>query len=253
MHPKLDELRKRLLATDVPPGPVQYRSPARGAGIFSKVRDRVEELSSIHSGANETTVLNPLRTAALAEQRIAIEFTAPEAEPQDSEKPSSPNGLAQAVAELFEPARQCQGRLQEIKQASEAIGQLTRLAVELREPLKSFHNHIQKLSSSFESMRTFRDELGALAESFAPVRALHRQVIQLAQTVRGHLAEVADGLEPAKALKVEIADLGAAIDSVRELQARFYELSEGFGNAPEPEISPEATAPLVDSGSAQAK
>jgi hypothetical protein len=47
-----------------------------------------------------------------------------------------------------------------------------------------------------------------------------------------YLAEVADGLEPTKALKVEIAELTAAIDSLSELQARFYELSEAFGDSP---------------------
>ena len=166
-------------------------------------------------------------------------------EPVTREMPKSADGLAQAVAELFEPARQCQRRLAEITEASEAISHLTLLALDLCEPLKSFHDHIKKLSSSFETMRTFRDELGVLAESFAPVRALHQQVIQMAQTVRTHLAEVAGGLQPAKALKVDIADLADAIDSVSELQAQFYELSEAFGNATESDTTAETvTAPL---------
>jgi hypothetical protein len=148
------------------------------------------------------------------------------------ETPKSMDGLARAVAELFEPARQCQDHLAEITAASESISHLTRLAVELCEPLQTFHDHIQKLSSSFESMRTFRDELAVLAESFSPVRALHEQVIKLAETVRAHLVEVANGLEPAKALQVEITNLGLAISSVRELQAQFYELSKAFGDEP---------------------
>ncbi|MGB6565127.1 MAG: hypothetical protein WBE69_21180 [Candidatus Binataceae bacterium] len=170
-------------------------------------------------------------TAAKVDERVALET------------PKSMDGLARAVAELFEPARQCQNHLAEITAASELISHLTRRAVELCGPLQIFHDHIQKLSSSFESMRTFRDELAMLAESFSPVRALHGQVIQLAETVRAHLAEVANGLEPAKALQVEIANLGLAISSVRELQEQFYELSKAFGDATEPNVgSDEADA-----------
>ena len=136
----------------------------------------------------------------------------------------------------------------EITEASESISHLTRLAVELCEPLKILHDHIQKLSSSFESMLSaFGNELAVLAQSFAPVRALHEQVIQLAETVRAHLAEVANGLEPAKALQVEITNLGLAISSVRELQAQFYELSKAFGDATEPNVASDdadAASPL---------
>jgi hypothetical protein len=234
MHPRLDEIRKRLLTPAVPPGPARYRAPARPVVAVSTVRDGVEGSSSTDSGASAKTEVNSSQTGVPVEPAATIELMAEEVEKRAvGEVLQSPNGLALAVAELFEPARQCQERLLEITQVSEAISHLTRLALELREPLKSFHDHIRKLSSSFESMRTFRDELGVLAESFAPVRALHQQVIQMAQTVRMHLAEVADGLEPAKALKVEIADLGAAIDAVSELQTRFYELSEAFGDSAE--------------------
>lgn len=148
------------------------------------------------------------------------------------EPPRSIDGLAQAVAELFEPARQCQSRLAEIRSGSEIMEHLTQLAVEVREPLRDFHDHIRRLSSSFESMRAFRDELSVLAESFTPVRALHQQVTQLAHTVRTNLAEVARGLEPAKALRIDIANLAAAIESVSELQVQFQELSEAFGDGP---------------------
>jgi methyl-accepting chemotaxis protein len=239
MHPRLDELRKRLLTPDVPSGPAQYKAPVRGVSVFTPARERAADAPSIDSNGGATAKLNSSRTVALVEPPEAARPTVSEPEGHHSvaEKPVSPGGLAEAVAELFEPARQCQERLQEITLASEAISHLTRLAVELREPLKSFHDHIRKLSSSFESMRTFRDELGVLAESFAPVRALHQQVIQMSQTVRTHLAEVANALEPANVLKIEIADLGAAIDSVSELQSRFFELSEAFGDVSGPDSS----------------
>jgi hypothetical protein len=254
MHPRLDEIRKRLLTPNVPSSPARYKAPARPSTVFGTAKALPEESPSFDSDASETTMLNTSPTGAPAEPAAAIDLSVAEMEePAVGEKLQPPNGLAQAVAELFEPARQCQERLSEITKTSEAISHLTRLALELREPLKSFHDNIRKLSSSFESMRTFRDELGVLAESFAPVRALHQQVIQMAQTVRTHLAEVANGLEPAKALKIEIADLGSAIDSLSELQSRFYELSEAFGDAAESNPASETVAPPDDSGSTEVK
>jgi DNA repair ATPase RecN len=214
MHPKLEEIRKRLQL--IPPNvsaPPRYITLKRDGEIFSPGRSEQP-----HVVESEGTVSVPRET------------------------PESLDGLGQAVAALFEPARQCQGRLAEITEASESMRHLTRVALELCEPLKSFHDHIRKLSSSFESMRTFRDELSVLAESFAPVRALHAQVIQLAETVRTHLTEVSNGLEPAKALQGDIADLARAIDSISELQAQFYALSKGFGDATDSKVaSTEAT------------
>jgi hypothetical protein len=253
MHPRLDEIRKRLLTPNVPSSPARYKAAVRPSTVFGTAKALPEESPSFDSDASESTMLNTSPTGAPAEPAAAIDLTVAEMEePPVGEKLQPPNGLAQAVAELFEPARQCQDRLSEITKTSEAISHLTRLALELREPLKSFHDNIRRLSSSFESMRTFRDELGVLAESFAPVRALHQQMIQMAQTVRTHLAQVANGLEPAKALKVEIADLGSAIDSLSELQARFYELSEAFGDGAANSAS-ETVAPPDDSGSTEVK
>lgn len=187
--------------------------------------------------ARSSTAATPLIEQVPAtelKQPVAIEETRAKAGDHAAlGTPESADGFARAVAELFEPARQCGRYIAEIRAASESMGRLTR---ELYDPLKSFHDHIRNLSSSFELMRTFRDELGTLAESFAPVRALHEEIAHLSRNVRTHLAEVAKGLEPAKGLRVEIADLAAAIDSVSDLQAQFYELSEAFGDPIEPAL-----------------
>jgi len=80
-------------------------------------------------------------------------------------------------------------------------------------------------------MRAFQDDLGVLAESFEPVKALHQQVIQLADAVRTHFAEVAASLEPANALRAQTAELAQILEAGTELQAQFYELSKAFGAA----------------------
>lgn len=254
MHPRLEEIRKRLLTPPVPSTPPRYTAPKRVVEGFSSVPHASQEPAPANdpettAATDENLIaLSSSQADALIQRAAVIEQTLAKVDEQVAlETPKSMDGLARAVAELFEPARQCQEHLAEITEASESISHLTRLAVELCEPLKIFHDHIQKLSSSFESMRTFRDELAVLAESFAPVRALHEQVIQLAETVRAHLAEVANGLEPAKALQIEITNLGLAISSVRELQVQFYELSKAFGDATEPNVASDegnAASPL---------
>lgn len=233
-HPKLEEIRKRLRMPHDPSTPRRYITP-KGAGEaslpVSQQSQRVESEGAINLeeslGAGSLTSPDPNVEEAHMVQRSPANME----EAAAGGTPQSLDGLAQAVATLFEPVRQYEGRLAEITEASESISYVTRAALELCEPLKSFHEQIRKLSRSFESMWTFRDELNMLAESFAPVRALHAQIIQLAETVRTHLVEVANGLEPAKALRLDIADLALAIDAVSELQAEFYALSNAFGDA----------------------
>lgn len=246
MHPRLEDIRRRLQTPPGLPNQPRYTAPKRVAEL-PPIPDSPEEPSPPNGSAaaaktdENPIALNSSQAYTLIGQEASVEETVANVDEQVSPAmPKSMDGLARAVASLFEPARQCQGHLAEIAEASESISHLTRLAVELCEPLQTFHDHIQKLSSSFESMRTFRDELAVLAESFSPVRALHEQVITLAETVRAHLAEVANGLEPAKALQLEITNLALAISSVRELQAQFYELSKAFGDATDPDVASNA-------------
>jgi len=240
MHPRLEELRKRLMepVPNSPSGPSRYVAPKRGSEAFAPAMNRSQEPSENEPdpGGTEIDFAAQSSTQAPLTERPSgsVEAHTKRDDRDALDTPQSVDGLARAVGALFEPARECQGHLAEIAAASESMGRLTRLAVDLYEPLKSFHGNVKKLSSSFESMRTFRDELGALAESFSPVRALHQEITQLAQTVRTQLAEVATGLEPAKALRAEIADLALAIEAVSDLQAQFYELSKAFGDPIEP-------------------
>jgi hypothetical protein len=243
-NPKLEELRKSLLTPPVPSAPPPYATPRRAGEIFSPLPGRSKHPAAVASEDAAVSLDERLDArsspppAPKTEESRFVEPTPTKVdEPAAGVTPRSLDRLARAVAALFEPTRECQARLKEITEASESIRQLSRLALQLCEPLSSFHDHIQKLSSSFESMRTFRDELSVLAESFAPVRTLRAQMIQLTETVRTHLAEVADGLKPAKALQIDIADLARAIDSVSELQSQFYALSKGFGDATDSKVA----------------
>jgi hypothetical protein len=80
-------------------------------------------------------------------------------------------------------------------------------------------------------MRAFQDDLGLLAESYEPGKALHQQVIQLADAVRTRLTEMAASLEPVNALRVRAAELAQILKAGTELQAQFSELAKAIGAA----------------------
>ena len=80
-------------------------------------------------------------------------------------------------------------------------------------------------------MRAFQDDLGVLAESYEPGKALHQQVIQLADAVRTGLTEVAASLEPVNALRVQAAELVQILEAGAQLQAQFSELAKAIGTA----------------------
>ena len=67
MHPRLDEIRKRLLTPPAPSGPPLYKAPARPPGVFSPVKDLGEEPPPTDPGDTATTKLNsiskPVRSA----------------------------------------------------------------------------------------------------------------------------------------------------------------------------------------------
>jgi hypothetical protein len=233
MSLRLEELRRRLLQ----PGP----SPA---ATYTAMKRDPEAALTPDSGS-PTASTNGFATSESESAPMKQQYTDPQRSLQDeqlngkaggeirhapaAERVESGDDLAQAVAKLFAPARQCQERFAEIATSSVSILELTNSTADLYEPLKKFRDHIQRLSTSYGSMRAFQDELGVLAESFEPVRVLHEKIVQLADAVQAHLADLAKSLEPAAMLRAQIARLTAILDSVGELQAQFYDMSTSFG------------------------
>ncbi len=235
MSLRLEELRRRLLQPGPSPAATYtalQREPSAGStpnshaptestNGFETSEDEGASMKQQYPGSQGSSQDEPLSRDMSDEVRREV---APEAtELQDD--------LTQAVAKLFEPARQCQERFAEIAGSSASIVELTNSTADLYEPLKKFRDHIQRLSISYGTMRAFQDELGVLAESFEPVRVLHEKIVQLAEAVQAHLADLAKSLEPAALLRSQIAKLAAILDSVGELQTQFYDMSSSFGPA----------------------
>jgi len=109
-----------------------------------------------------------------------------------------------------------------------SIDQRAQIVAILFEPARRYR---ERLSTSFESIRTLHVELGALARSVEPLGALHNQVIDFLNAIQTQLGEMAKSLEAAKALRLQLSELVHALDAGSELQSQTYELSKALGVA----------------------
>ena len=109
-----------------------------------------------------------------------------------------------------------------------SIDQRAQIVATLFEPARRYR---ERLSTSFESIRTLHVELGALAQSVQPLGALHDQVIDFLNAIQTQLTEMAKSLEAAKALRLQLSELVQALDAGSELQSQTYELSKALGDA----------------------
>src|SRR5690348_1348274 len=139
IHPRLEEIRRRLMEPPAPPAPMtppRYSAPKRVGEAYASAEAPSQELKDLGAAAAGTRAdpaMDSSRPAAeVAEPSVNDESPDEKAHDQVAfESPKALDGFAQAVADLFEPARQCQGRLVEINDAADSLVHLTRLALEL--------------------------------------------------------------------------------------------------------------------------
>jgi hypothetical protein len=163
---------------------------------------------SSQSAATDRSKQTPISAVEAAERNSDTQSLQP-AEPVAEQRPDDEDGQvaedatkpmdqrAQTVAALFEPARR----------------------------------YRERLSNSFDSIRSLHVELGVLAQSFEPLGVLHDQVVDFLNAIQAQLAEMAKSLEAAKALRLQLSELVQALDAGSELQAQTYELSKALGIA----------------------
>ena len=108
---------------------------------------------------------------------------------------------------------------------AKATDERTQIIATLFEPARLYR---ERLSNSFESIRTLHVELGALAESFEPLGVMQRQVVDFLNAIQTQLAEMAKSLEAAKALRLQLSELVKVLDAGSDLQAQTYELSKAL-------------------------
>ena len=224
LHPRLEELRKRLLNQLSSNQPLIYKTKANSERPFSSKSVTYQALLAAASRSAESA-----QEAESEKSNTTVSQTEAQKKVNNSQTtPESTNLFTEAVTELFNPVRLCQQQISEIVKPSEVIENLTVMALEVSEVLMIFSNNIDKFASSFKKTYKFRDEVRFLAESFAPIRGLHEQMLQIEQSVRACLVGLGCHLQSVESLKVTIADLMDEIECLSELQHKLYELS---GNA----------------------
>ena len=86
-----------------------------------------------------------------------------------------------------------------------------------------------RVSLSFEATRALRAELDLLAQSVEPLTGLQDRIIEMLDSIRAQLADLAMSLEAAKALRLQLSALIQTLDTGTELEAQIHELSRVLG------------------------
>jgi hypothetical protein len=193
MNPRLEELRKRLMPSEATP------TTGGSDAIFTR-------------GSQ----------SAPAERSKQPAVSAPEAAEWNSDAPG------QSPAEPVAQQRLDKEDGQAAVDITKSMDQRAQIVATLFEPARRYR---ERLSTSFESIRTLHVDLGVLAQTFEPLGVLHDQVIDFLNAIQAQLAEMAKSLEAAKALRLQLSELVQALDAGSELQSQTYELSKALGVA----------------------
>ena len=68
-----------------------------------------------------------------------------------------------------------------------------------------------------------------LAQSVEPLKGLQDRIIEILDSIRAQLADLAMSLEAAKALRLQLSALIQTLDTGTELEAQIHELSRVLG------------------------
>jgi hypothetical protein len=191
MNPRLEQLRKRYLNPPMPSG---------GSGAYTRGPRSIDpEPSEEEMAASEVQAdAQNLNTQESAPMDVMVEKNSDNKDGQDSPPAAeavATDNLGQGIATLFEPARRYRDRV----------------------------------SLSFESIRSLQTELGTLAQAFEPLKGLQGQIYEVLNTIRAQLGDLAMSLEAAKALRLQLSELVDSLETGAELQTQIHELSKALG------------------------
>ena len=188
MNPRLEELRKRLMPSE--PAASSDTVFARNSQSAAIERPKRPAASNAEATEQDADARSPQSVEPVAEQKPDND----DVQQMATDVTKTTDERAQIIATLFEPARL----------------------------------YRERLSNSFESIRTLHVELGALAQSFEPLGVMQRQVVDFLNAIQTQLAEMAKSLEAAKALRLQLSELVKVLDAGSDLQAQTYELSKAL-------------------------
>ena len=96
----------------------------------------------------------------------------------------------------------------------------------LFEPARRYRDHV---ALSFEAIRALRAEVHVLAQSAEPLKGLQDRIIEIFDSIRAELADLATSVEAAKALRLQLSVLVQTLNAGTELEAQIHELSKVLG------------------------
>ncbi len=191
MNPRLEQLRKRYLNPPMPGGSAVYTRGPRS--IEPEPSEQEAAVSEVHAEAENPSSQESPPAEAIAEQNS--DATAGEDSQPAVEETTVTDDLAASIAAMFEPARRYRDRV----------------------------------SLSFESIRSLQAELGALVQSLEPLKGLQDQIFEILNSIRAQLADLAMSLEAAKALRLQLSELVESLETGSEIQDQIHELSKALG------------------------
>jgi hypothetical protein len=211
----LAELRKGLLERPSPkPSPSELRLANR-ASPFADSAKVAGEIYSVESGSIQGSI-NNREGHQQADQAVASQ-------------PGPSSEFASSVEKIFEPASADHETWAKVAKWSDSIEQVTRWVASGLEPMTTLCERLETLSTRFQPIRSFEQELAVMAKSFKPVEELHKAVEGLVDAFQGSLSRLAKPLEAISSSKRRIAELTRSLEAASELQTRFNKLSQTFG------------------------
>jgi hypothetical protein len=103
---------------------------------------------------------------------------------------------------------------------------LARHVMAFFEPARRYRDRV---SLSVEATRALSAELDVLAQSVEPVKGMQDRIIEILDSIRAQLADLAMSLEAAKALRLQLSALVQTLDAGTVLEAQIHELSRALG------------------------
>jgi hypothetical protein len=162
--------------------------------------------------ASGVYTLGPLSIAAdHAEEQPAISDTNADMRSTVSQRPAPVAGIAE------QNKKDGQQAIEELQPTD-----LTRDVAALFEPARRYRDRV---AHSFEAIRALRAEIHLLEQSAAPLKGLQDRIIEILDSIRAQLADLAMSVEAAKALRVELSGLVQTLEAGTELDAQIHELS----------------------------
>ena len=97
------------------------------------------------------------------------------------------------------------------------------------EELQPARLYRDRVALSFEAIRALGAEIRVLEQSAEPLKGLQDQIIEIVDSIRAQLADLAMSIEAAKALRLQLSAAIQTLDAGTELEAQIHELSKVLG------------------------